>query len=782
MTDRLNNAFEDAVDRVRERKRKYGLLGKHVESSVVFVVPGRANYLFVTIRNANGAQTAVSARNDAGVPHSADLPVEMRVEGKTTWVIVSQTAREDLATVPASPPSGVPIHVHNLSDLNDVTITAAASGDVLAHNGTDWVDATNIPIAVAATIVAATAKTTPVDADTMPLIDSAASNVLKKVTWANIKATLKTYFDTLYNLYVHPNHTGDVTSVGDGATTIAANAVTYAKMQDIATDSLIGRDTAATGDPETISLNATLSMTGAGALQRAALTGDVTAAAGSNATTIANDAVTYAKMQDVSATDRLLGRSSVGAGDVEEIPLTAFGRSLIDDADSTAARTTLGLGTMAVQAETAYLLLAGRASGQTAYGGVAANEDLILEGTSHATKTTSYVLIQSGGGNTGIGGVTVPVAPLHVGGSGSVPAIFQPSSGTNVASVIRIIPRGSPTDGGVIQLFNTDFIADATNYEIAQIGWISDIFEIQVNKGGTGTVRPLVLYTGANTNQLYLGTDGEIGINTAAPTDNLFVLRNANSSGGITIQNSNGGTGGYATLLLMTDSGTSRRSGIFKNSSTATAYGGAHSMFFFQIAADPIAFVTNNSATPNMIITGAGLVGIGGITPTTTLGVKAGESTNDAAVGGVLYVTTTNIGNIGVGEDVLATYTIPANTLSVNHQSIWFEAWGTISNTANSKTLYAYFGATAVLTFGTFNTGQAYNWRIKGRIFRTGAATQESSAEGLASGGALSPVIGLTTPAATLSGTVIIKIAGSSSADDDIVCQGFIVGWDDANT
>lgn len=47
-------------------------------------------------------------------------------------------------------------------------------------------------------ITAASAKTTPVDADTMPLSDSAASNVIKKVTWANIKATLKTYFDTLY--------------------------------------------------------------------------------------------------------------------------------------------------------------------------------------------------------------------------------------------------------------------------------------------------------------------------------------------------------------------------------------------------------------------------------------------------------------------------------------------------------------------------------------------------------------------------------------------------------
>lgn len=96
--------------------------------------------------------------------------------------------------------------------------------------------------------------------------------------------------------------TGDVTGTGPGSTvtTIASDAVTFAKMQNIATDSLIGRDTAGTGDPENITLNATLSMS-AGTLQRAALTGDVTATSGSNATTIANNAVTTAKMQQVGA-------------------------------------------------------------------------------------------------------------------------------------------------------------------------------------------------------------------------------------------------------------------------------------------------------------------------------------------------------------------------------------------------------------------------------------------------------------------------------------------------
>ena len=44
----------------------------------------------------------------------------------------------------------------------------------------------------------ASAKATPVDTDQLGLMDSAASNVLKKLSWANVKVTLKTYLDTLY--------------------------------------------------------------------------------------------------------------------------------------------------------------------------------------------------------------------------------------------------------------------------------------------------------------------------------------------------------------------------------------------------------------------------------------------------------------------------------------------------------------------------------------------------------------------------------------------------------
>lgn len=51
------------------------------------------------------------------------------------------------------------------------------------------------------------------------------------------------------------------------------------------------------------------------------------------------------KRDNVSATDKLLGRSTAGAGAIEEIACTAAGRALLDDAAASNQRTTLGFGT-----------------------------------------------------------------------------------------------------------------------------------------------------------------------------------------------------------------------------------------------------------------------------------------------------------------------------------------------------------------------------------------------------------------------------------------------------
>src|SRR3990170_2696273 len=47
------------------------------------------------------------------------------------------------------------------------------------------------------------------------------------------------------------------------------------------------------------------------------------------------------------------------------------------------------------------------------YGSAAADGDITIEGTSHATKTTSYVILQPTSGNVGIG-TTLPAAILHI--------------------------------------------------------------------------------------------------------------------------------------------------------------------------------------------------------------------------------------------------------------------------------------------------------------------------------------------------------------------------------
>lgn len=111
---------------------------------------------------------------------------------------------------------------------------------------------------------------------------------------------------------------------------------------------------------------------------------------------IANNAVTFAKIQQV-ASGVLLGRASAGSGNVETITLTEAGRALLDDADATAQRTTLGLGSMADQAASGVVITGGTAvlsSGTIAYatinGGVISGiTDLAIEDGGTGASTAS---------------------------------------------------------------------------------------------------------------------------------------------------------------------------------------------------------------------------------------------------------------------------------------------------------------------------------------------------------------------------------------------------------
>ena len=60
------------------------------------------------------------------------------------------------------------------------------------------------------------------------------------------------------------------------------------------------------------------------------------------------------KDNTVSGPDVVLGRTTLGAGAIEEIPCTPAGRALLDDATASDQRTTLGLGSAATHAHGDY--------------------------------------------------------------------------------------------------------------------------------------------------------------------------------------------------------------------------------------------------------------------------------------------------------------------------------------------------------------------------------------------------------------------------------------------
>jgi hypothetical protein len=141
----------------------------------------------------------------------------------------------------------------------------------------------------------------------------------------------------------------DVTPTNDsvGESQLQDGQVTFRKIQDITPSRLLGRANSPAGEVQEITVGGGVQFSGSG-IQRAALDGDVTADAGSNTTEIAEDSVTLAKLQNID-TDRLIGRQTADIGDPELIVCTAAGRALLDDANASAQRTTLGLGTAATQ-------------------------------------------------------------------------------------------------------------------------------------------------------------------------------------------------------------------------------------------------------------------------------------------------------------------------------------------------------------------------------------------------------------------------------------------------
>ena len=155
----------------------------------------------------NRLYTDVEKTKLAGIAEGAEVNQNSFSNVKVGATTIASTTKTDTIELVAG------LNIAMTLDTVNKKITLNATGDVsteaiqsmLVDLG-DYYTALNVEDAlqeVGAKLSPSNSKVTPIDTDTILLSDSADSSIFKKLTWENIKATLKAYFDTLYAVVNH---------------------------------------------------------------------------------------------------------------------------------------------------------------------------------------------------------------------------------------------------------------------------------------------------------------------------------------------------------------------------------------------------------------------------------------------------------------------------------------------------------------------------------------------------------------------------------------------------
>lgn len=175
---------------------------------------------FATADNAGGTQASVGTSWDV-LEHN--LVGALLSANNLSDLTSAVTARSNLGLGTLATQNGTFSGTSSGINTGDQTNISGNAGTATALQTSRTIDGQGFDGTANITVIApgthaATSKATPVDADEIPLVDSAASNVLKRLTWANLKATIKSYFDGFYS----PAIIG-----GCGGATVALSSTQY---------------------------------------------------------------------------------------------------------------------------------------------------------------------------------------------------------------------------------------------------------------------------------------------------------------------------------------------------------------------------------------------------------------------------------------------------------------------------------------------------------------------------------------------------------------------------
>jgi hypothetical protein len=207
-----NSNNEQNLEIMKIEKSVAGLAGKQAEDSLK--MSSLTASLGTDIPLANGAGATgdwgINITGNAATVTNATSSLITNAVTIGTANGLSLTGQELSLLLASDAQSGALSNADWITFNNKTTLSIVKTdteiADVISKKHAPGSDA-ETAISIGDLIDGAAVKVDPVDSDYLPLMDSEASNIMKKLSWAYVKSVLKTYFDGIYSVLGH-KHTG----------------------------------------------------------------------------------------------------------------------------------------------------------------------------------------------------------------------------------------------------------------------------------------------------------------------------------------------------------------------------------------------------------------------------------------------------------------------------------------------------------------------------------------------------------------------------------------------